>query len=206
MFSLISHVWCKFTKVARGRSVRRSAVHRSSKVEAGTSLINSSMDRHSFCGYDCTILNADIGAFVSMANRVTIGGVAHPMHFVSMSPVFLSHKDSVKKKFAVFDYLPETRTVIGSDVWIGEGAFIKAGTRIGNGAVVGMGAVVTKDVPDYAIVAGNPARIVRYRFEESTRSALSMSGWWTLSDEALAKLGPLMAEPAAFIEASKKKQ
>lgn len=204
MFSTILHIWCKFTKIARGRSVRRSHVHPDSKVEAGSALVNSSMGRHSFCGYDCTVLNADIGAFVSIASRVTIGGVAHPMHFVSMSPVFLSHKDSVKKKFAAFDYLPETRTVIGSDVWIGEGAFVKAGTRIGNGAVVGMGAVVTKDVPDYAIVAGNPARIVRYRFDEATRTALSASRWWTLDDKELAQLGPLMNDPVAFIEANKK--
>jgi acetyltransferase-like isoleucine patch superfamily enzyme len=204
MFSILLHVWCKFTKIARGRSVRHSRVHRDSKIEAGSALVNSRLGRHSFCGYDCTILNADIGAFVSIASRVTIGGVAHPMHFVSMSPVFLAHKDSVKMKFARFDYLPEIRTVIGADVWIGDGAFVKAGTRIGNGAVVGMGAVVTRDVPDYAIVAGNPARIVRYRFDEATRTALAASAWWERDDEALAKLGPFMADPAAFIEANSK--
>lgn len=179
--------------------MRRSKVHRSSKVESGTSFHNSTMDRHSFCGYDCTIVNADIGAFVSIASGVTIGGVAHPMHFVSMSPVFLSHKDSVKAKFARFDYLPDTRTVIGSDVWIGDRAFVKAGTRIGNGAVVGMGAVVTKDVPDYAVVGGNPARILKYRFDEPVRAALLASEWWTLDEERLAQLGPHFNDPAAFI-------
>jgi acetyltransferase-like isoleucine patch superfamily enzyme len=204
MFSIISHVWCKFTKIARGRSVRRSSVHRSSKVEAGSTLIDSRMDKHSFCGYDCTVLNADIGAFVSIANRVSIGREAHPMHFVSMSPVFLSHKDSVKTKFANISFPHETRTVIGSDVWIGDGVFVKAGVRIGNGAVVGMGAVVTRDVPDYAIVAGNPARLLRYRFDEPVRTALAASNWWALEDEELAKVAPLVENPAAFIDAVKK--
>lgn len=204
MFSMIIHVWCKLLKIARGRSLRGSHVHRDSKVESGSSLVNSAMDRHSFCGYDCTILNADIGAFVSIASKVTIGGVAHPMHFVSMSPVFLSHKDSVKAKFSRFDYLPATKTVIGSDVWIGEGVYVKAGVRIGNGAVVGMGAVVTKDVPDYAIVAGNPARIVKYRFDEEIRVALSATEWWTLDEKTLSVLAPLITDPVAFINAKNK--
>lgn len=204
MLSLLSHVWCKFTRVARGRSLRRSRVHATSKVEAGSALVDSSMDRHSFCGYDCTILHTDIGAFASIASRVTVGGVAHPMHFVSMSPVFLSHKDSVKKKFARFDYLPVMRTTIGADVWIGEGAYIKAGVRIGNGAVVGMGAVVTRDVPDYAIVAGSPARLLRYRFDEATCRVLSETQWWTRDDAALSALAPLIDDPAAFIQSIKK--
>lgn len=204
MFQMIMHIWCKIIKVSKGKSLRRSQVHPDSKVESGSMLVNSHLDRHSFCGYDCTILNADIGSFVSIASRVTIGGIGHPMHFVSMSPVFLSHKDSVKKKFSRFEYLPEIRTTIGSDVWIGDGAFVKAGTSIGNGAVIGMGAVVTKDVPDYAIVAGNPARIVKYRFDEKTRIELSASQWWTLDEETLAALAQHITDPVSFIEANKK--
>ena len=142
-------------------------MHKTSKVESGTTIINSSMDRHSFCGYDCNINYCDIGAFVSIASRVSIGGSMHPIEFVSTSPVFLSHKDSVKTKFARHDYFNIARTKIGNDVWIGEGVFIKSGVTIGDGAVVGMGSVVTKDVPPYTIFAGNPARLIRKRFTET---------------------------------------
>lgn len=144
---MIYYYLSKLLKKVRLPSIKNSHVDKTSKIEAGTSFINSTMARHSFCGYDCTILNTDIGAFCSIASNVKIGGAAHPMHFVSTSPVFLSHKDSVKTKFARHDYLPMVRTRVGHDVWIGEGAFIKAGVCIGTGAVVGMGAVVTKDVP-----------------------------------------------------------
>lgn len=163
-------------------------------------LVNSTMERHSFCGYDCTILNAEIGSFVSIASNVKIGGVAHPMHFVSTSPVFLSHKDSIKAKFARHDYLPMVKTTIGHDVWIGEGAFIKAGVSIGTGAVVGMGAVVTKDVPPYAIVAGNPARAIRKRFSDEVIQSLLYTEWWNRNESELSQIGAYINDPNEFIK------
>ena len=78
------------------------------------------------------------------------------MEYVSTSPVFLDHRDSVKAKFSHHHYVWRAKTSIGHDVWIGEAALIKGGLNIGHGAVIGMGSVVTKDVPPYAIVAGNP--------------------------------------------------
>ena len=67
---------------------------------------------------------------------------------------------------------------IGSDVWIGSRAIILSGITIGNGAVIGAGAIVTRDVPPYAIVAGNPARLIRYRFPPETIAALEKIAWW----------------------------
>lgn len=194
------YAWSKLVKIMRGTSIRFSTVHPTSRVHSGSAMLGSAMDRHSFAGYDCSIINADIGAFCSLANRINIGGVAHPAHFVSTSPVFLSHKDSVKAKFSKHDYLPSVRTSIAADVWIGEGAFIKAGVNIGVGAIVGMGAVVTRDVPPYTIVGGNPARIIRSRFDESIVKGLLASKWWTWSDDALTEYGPLMCDPAKFLE------
>jgi acetyltransferase-like isoleucine patch superfamily enzyme len=82
--------------------------------------------------------------------------------------------------------------VIGHDVWLGSGAIILSGLTIGHGAVVAAHAVVTKDVPPYAIVGGNPARVIRYRFDEETIAALLDTAWWELPREQVATLIPLL--------------
>lgn len=197
---MLVYILSKVIKKIRLYSIKNSTIDKNSKIESGTNFINSSMARHSFCGYDCSILNTEIGAFCSIASNVKIGGVAHPVHFVSTSPVFLSHKDSIKAKFARHDYLPIVKTTVGHDVWIGEGAFIKAGVRIGTGAVVGMGAVVTKDVPPYAIVAGNPARVIRYRFSDEMIQSLIATAWWDKSDAELTLLGSCINDPEQFVK------
>ena len=74
---------------------------------------------------------------------------------------------------------------IGNDVWIGVNAVIKRGVKVGNGAVIGANSFVNKDVPDFAIVAGTPARIIKYRFEEEKRNKISVTNWWNKDlDEA----------------------
>lgn len=72
------------------------------------------------------------------------------------------------------------KIIIGNDVWIGQGVTIikKHGIRIGNGAVIGAGTLVTKDVPDYAIVVGTPARIIKYRFKPEVIEELIKIQWW----------------------------
>lgn len=82
--------------------------------------------------------------------------------------------------------------VIGSDVWLGSQALILSGVGIGHGAVVAARAVVTKDVPPYAIVAGNPARIVRYRMGEERIAALLRSSWWLLPEAEIGRLIPTL--------------
>lgn len=77
------------------------------------------------------------------------------------------------------------KTYIGNDVWIGENVTIKDGVRIGNGAVIGTAAVVTKDVPPYAIVAGVPAKIVKYRFDPEKIELLQEIQWWDWTPEKI---------------------
>lgn len=196
MFLLVN----KFFKKIRLYSIRNSSIGNFVKVNAGTQISGSKIDDYSYCGYECNIINTDIGKFCCLADGIIIGGASHPIHFVSMSSVFLSHKDSSVKKLGNLKYLPYIRTSIGHDVWIGSNAIIKAGVKIGVGAVIGFGSVVTKDVEDYAIVAGNPAKLIRYRFEEKERLDLLKSQWWNYPEEKLLSLSNYFDQPATFIE------
>ena len=198
--SSLTLAWAKLLKKSRLSAIKGSTVHPTSKIEAGTSFYSSTMDRHSFCGYDCDIYCADIGAFVSIANAVVLGGGRHPLEWVAMSPVFYEGRDSVKAKFSTHARAPAERVSVGHDVWIGRSAIVLPGVRIGNGAVVGAGAVVTKDVDPYAIVAGNPARTIRFRFGEELISRLSASAWWSLDDAELRRLGPYFNDVEKFLE------
>lgn len=195
----IINLYFKFLKKIRLTYRKNSNIDKSSVIEAGTVFVNSTMNRHSYVGYDSTILNTNIGSFCSIANRVVIGGAMHPMHFVSTSPVFLSHKDSVKSKFSHHEYLPTIVTNIGNDVWIGEGTYIKAGVKIGNGVIIGMGSIVTKDIPSYTIYAGNPAKFIRSRFDDIIIEELLLSEWWNWSDDKLKQYGKYMNNPTDFI-------
>jgi hypothetical protein len=83
---------------------------------------------------------------------------------------------------------------IGHDVWLGDYSIIRGGISVGNGAVVGAGAVVTKDVPDYAVVAGVPASILRKRFSEEEIAWLQKFAWWNLSEQQLRALLPVFQD------------
>lgn len=200
---MIRYIYSKFLKRLRPAAIRHSKIHGTSKVEPNSEVVNSTMGKHSFCGYYCEINNTDVGSFCSIANGVIIGGGAHPIAWVSTSPVFYEGRDSVKAKFSTHKRDDVLRTSIGHDVWIGQNAVIKQGVRIGNGAVIGMGAIVTKDVKPYTVVAGNPARKIRKRFTQDIIDDLEAIKWWSFSDEKIASLGQYVREPSTFIKKAK---
>ena len=192
------YIWSKLLKKLRGSAVVNSQIHKTSVVESGSHIVNSTFGRHSFCGYDCEIINCDLGSFCSIANNVIIGGGMHPMDWVSTSPVFYEGRDSVKAKFSTHKRDTDKRTVIGHDVWIGHGAKIKQGITIGTGAVIGMGSIVTKDVEPYSVVAGCPAKEIRKRFNEIIILKLLKSKWWTFNNKDLYKFAKYFKDPEIF--------
>lgn len=194
-----TYIWSKLLKKMKGAAIIRSEIHPLSKVEAGSDFVNSIMKKYSFCGYNCQIINTEIGAFCSLADNIIIGGARHPIEWASSSPVFYAGKDSISTKFSEFPRIPDKYTIIGNDVWIGTGVKIIQGVNIGTGAVIGAGAVITKDVPPYAIVGGNPAKIIRMRFEENVVKGLLESEWWNIPEERLQKAAQYIRDPKKFI-------
>jgi acetyltransferase-like isoleucine patch superfamily enzyme len=125
-----------------------------------------------------------IGKFCSIAKdiRIITGGI-HPTDWVSTYPFRVKFNLPGKYK----DGIPSTKgdIIIGNDVWIGTGATILSGVKIGDGAVIAAGAVVTKDIPDYALVGGVPAHIIRYRFNSEQISKLKNIQWWNWDIERI---------------------
>ncbi len=144
------------------------------------------------------------GRFCSLADKIyfAIGG-NHNYKNVSTFPFDVNR--IVQKIFASNNSLPYERPnryqiIIGHDVWIGYGAMIMGGVKIGNGAVIGANAVVAKDIPPYAIAVGNPARVVKYRFDEKTIKKLLAVKWWNWDLEKIAANLPLMNDIEKFLE------
>ncbi|MBR6576442.1 MAG: CatB-related O-acetyltransferase [Akkermansia sp.] len=148
--------------------------------------------RNTYCGSNVSIPNHEetsIGAFCSLGHSIDIGHGVHPTHVLTTSPFFYNRECRwMLPDSPDYPHLWSQKILpvhIGSDVWIGNGVFIKNGINIGHGAIVGAHSVVTKDVPPYAIVAGNPAKLIRYRFSEDIIEKLLELKWWELDDDFL---------------------
>lgn len=156
---------------------------------AGTDLhYNLPQKTHVLIGNYCQIAHDTI--FEIGMNHVFSGVSPYPFDQVLGEGNIFAHRAPVNKQ----------QLVIGHDVWIGSGVRIIKAVKIGNGAIIGSGAVVTKDVPPYAIVGGNPAKIIRYRFSPEIIEALNKIKWWYWPLEKVKANRQYMENVEEFIE------
>lgn len=135
-----------------------------------------------------------VGSFCSIGSGaafIMAGNQGHRNEWASTFP-FHFYPDAPQFAAAANGYLPAGDTVIGHDVWIGSEAIVMPGVRIGHGAVIGTRALVTRDVEPYAIVGGNPARVLRKRFDETRIALLLEMAWWDWPDDWLQAAIPLL--------------
>lgn len=164
------------------------AIDHHSNISAYTHILSNTQLNHtivasySYIGKNCLVQNARIGSFCSIANDVIIGLGKHPITNFSTATLFYRRKNTLNVELIDEDMPFEEydAITIGCDVWIGARAIIMDGVEVGHGAIIASNAVVTKDVPPYSIVAGTPAKVIKYRFNEDKIDKLLASKWWEL--------------------------
>lgn len=161
--------------------VSDSVLGRYTAVGARTKLLDVQLSDYSYVVNDSDIAYARIGKFCSIAAMTRINPGNHPLarasqsHFTYRASAYFAGESDEAEFFA---WRRAHAVTMGHDIWIGHGAIVLPGRSIGDGAVIAAGSVVTKDVPTYAIVGGNPARLIRPRFSQDIGERLQALAWW----------------------------
>lgn len=163
------------------------------------------------CSYDRGVLKK-IGAFCSINETAIIGVINHPIDLITTHPILYVEESIIGREVRgpiingnvnpidVLSIDKNKPIIIGNDVWIGANAVILPGVNIGNGAVIGAGAVVTKNVPDYAVVVGVPAKVLKYRFNHQQIEILNKVRWWDWPNDKIEANMDLLMNPTKFFE------
>ncbi|WP_282571523.1 CatB-related O-acetyltransferase [Neorhizobium turbinariae] len=175
-------------KKTAGRFDLTTEIRPSSRISS-----DSTIGRYCYIGERCDVTRSSIGNYVSIANNVSIGQGEHDIDRISTSSLFYRDAKAV---------LTKGSCDIAHDVWIGVDSIIRRGVNIGIGAVVGANSFVNRDVPAFAIVAGSPARIVGFRFNEAQRQLILASEWWDRDLEDAREKFAELEEAIATLEAS----
>jgi acetyltransferase-like isoleucine patch superfamily enzyme len=135
----------------------------------------------------------EIGNYCSIAINVSIllGG-EHSYNAISSYPFYTISKEA---SLVGLDSGSKGSVVIGNDVWIGTNVTILSGIKIGNGVIIGAGSIVTKNIPDFAIYCGNPAKLIKMRFNPEEVLKINKMAWWNWNEEKLLKNRAVLMNP-----------
>ncbi|WP_320128736.1 CatB-related O-acetyltransferase [uncultured Sphaerochaeta sp.] len=197
---LLLYYISKFFKKCSIPAILDSKIANSAKINAGANIVRTTIGKYSYIGNSTSIVNTQIGNFCSIAGGCIIGGASHPIDWVSTSPVFLSGRNCMLKHFSSHQFNPYENTTIGNDVWIGSNCLIKSGVSISDGVIIGMGSVVTKNIGPYEIWAGNPAKLIRLRFDSETILSLMQIKWWNWSESKISNSAHLFTNVKQFVK------
>ena len=178
------------TNIAKGVNLNNAEVGENVSFAEYASVSNSKIGKYTSIGRYSKIVHTEIGAFCSISWDITINAIDHPYDRLTMHAFPYIPKYGFTEKRELF----YKKVIIKNDVWIGANVVVMPGITIGNGAVVGAGAVVTKDVVDYEIVAGVPAKRIKFRFKPDTIEKLLKLKWWDNDISELKKNKDLFKE------------
>lgn len=193
---LLSKLLCGLYGLKMPRTMRRVVLALVKRIEGGemysetlrvifSKYHNIEIGKYSYGGcFNLDNIQAftKVGRYCSFAESVYIYNANHPLNFKSTHPFFFNPA----YRYVTSDFRHKNSLTVSNDVWVGCNAIILSKVRrIGDGAIIGAGAVVTKDVPDFAVVAGNPAKVIKYRFSQETIERIKASRWWDMDIEQL---------------------
>lgn len=182
---------------------KTSAFVPTSQIRRFSKLKDSSIGRYTRINPFCQLSHVNVGNFTAIGESTRIGLGRHPLNYPSTHSIFYKRNPMNNDWVEQID-LPDLPVSIGNDVWVGIESVILDGVTIGHGAVVAARSVVTKDVPPYAVVGGSPAKLIKYRFDESTIESLLRLEWWNFPDEKIGKSKGFFHEPSINADVIKK--
>lgn len=178
------------------------------RIHQGVFLAHSVVGYGTYVGSSCYLPRCKIGKYSCIAPNTNLVIGNHPTDtFLSIHPCFYSSRKQAgftytnENKFEEFKYIDTEKKFyveIGSDVWIGSHTLIVNGIKIGNGAVIACGSIVTKNVEDYAIMGGSPAKVIRYRFDPETINIIKTLRWWDKPEEWIRKNLDIFTEDLSY--------
>ena len=173
---------------------------KSTQVKPPFCLYDVQLGDYSYVAQNSTIKNCTIGKFCSIGPNFCCGLGVHPTNGISTSPMFYSTAKQNGMTLSADNKIVESKlTTIGNDVFIGANVTILDGVKISDGAVIGAGAVVVEDIPPYAVAVGVPAKVVKYRFDETTIKSLLEKQWWNGTEEELRQVERFFWDVDSFL-------